>query len=903
MDYDVMVVGAGIGGMESALTLGDMGFKVLLVEKEASIGGKMILLSKVFPTLDCASCISTPKMAATANHPNVKTLIYSEVDDIVSNGGKGFSVNLHRKPTFVDLAKCTGCAECEATCTVARPDEFNAQLVARRAAHIAFPQAVPKKAIIDRPGNSPCSFTCPAGVKPHGYVSLVRSGKYEEAFRQHLEDAPLPGCLSRACYAPCEDECSRGYLDGNVSIKGIKRFMVDSYYTKHSEPEYGPPPKLNGKKVAVVGSGPAGLAAAYFLGRSGYSVIIFESEPEPGGIMRWGIPSYRLPKDILTRDIKNITALGVEIKTNAKVTSVASLQAQGFDAVYLSTGNTGGRRMNIPGEDMDGVYDCMDFLHGVNQGSAADLKGKEVVVIGGGNVAIDCARSALRLGAASVRLFCLESRNEMPAHKWELQEAAEEGVELNCSWSAKNILNDGKKVTGLEFVCCSSVFDKDGKFNPAFDETKCFSVQADKIIMAIGLRPNTSVFSQEIKLNRNGTIQSNAETLQTPIPNVFCGGDAVTGPSMIVKSIGQGKRAAFYIDRYLQGQSFTSVHFDERLPMVDREAVVRDCKDSLSLRYPTKLEKVPVAGRLNSFVEIEHAMSEEEARYNANRCLDCGGCSQCRQCVATCPAGAISLDMRTEHQNLSVGAVAIATGFEAFDAHHKPALGFGRFPNVISGVQMDRILAPTRPYNAVVRPSDGKAPSNIAFVLCTGSRDEKAGNRLCSRVCCMYSLKQAQLLMGALPLADITIYYIDIRSFGKGYEEFYQQSKGMGVYFTRGKVARIEEGEGQDLFVHYEDIEGDGGMKVAKHDLVVLSVGMLPAQGAVKLFKNDNLMTDEFNYIKEVDGDLEPGKTSIDGVFVIGTAAAARDIPDTILHSDAAAAQVAAYLKRTGCKA
>jgi heterodisulfide reductase subunit A len=202
----------------------------------------------------------------------------------------------------------------------------------------------------------------------------------------------------------------------------------------------------------------------------------------------------------------------------------------------------------------------------------------------------------------------------------------------------------------------------------------------------------------------------------------------------------------------------------------------------------------------------------------------------------------------------------------------------------------------------VVRPSDGKAPSNVAFVLCTGSRDEKAGNRLCSRVCCMYSLKQAQLLMGALPLADVTIYYIDIRSFGKGYEEFYQQSKGMGVYFTKGKVARIEESEGQDLLVHYEDIEGEGGMKTAKHDLVVLSVGMLPAQGAAKLFKDDVLLTDEFNYIKEIDGDLEPGKTSIDGVFVIGAAAAARDIPDTILHSDAAAAQVAAYLKKTGCK-
>jgi heterodisulfide reductase subunit A-like polyferredoxin len=900
MDYDVLVVGGGIGGMESALTLGDMGFRVLLVEKEASIGGKMILLSKVFPTLDCASCISTPKMAATANHPRITVLIYSEVDRIIRREDRSFLVDLHQKPTFIDQAKCTGCAQCEAVCTVAIADEFNAGLIARRAAHIAFPQAVPKKAIIDRRGTSPCSYACPAGVKAHGYVSLVRAGRYDEAFRLHLEDAPLPGCLSRACYAPCEDECTRGNLEGHVSIRAIKRFMTDRYYGDYPEPECGPREKGNGNRVAIVGSGPAGLSAGHFLAKSGYEVTIFESAAEPGGAMRWGIPSYRLPKNVLARDIKNITALGVEIRTNTMVASLRGLQDQGFDAVFLALGNTGGRKLSIPGEDLPEVYDCMEFLHGCNSGSPIDLKGKTVIVIGGGNVAIDCARSSMRLGAGQVRLVCLESGEEMPAHQWEIRQAFDEGVSFHCSWGVKCITGDHAKVTGVDLICCTSVFDALGGFNPSFDDTRTHFLEADVIILAIGLLPNTAPFSAELQLSRNRTIMVNDETLQTSVPFVFAGGDVVTGPSMIVKAIGQGRRAAFYIDRYLRGEPPDTTRFDMRLPMVDRSSIVAEAKQTVSLRLPIEVPQTPPGERVCSFDECETTMTEGEVRYSANRCLDCAGCSQCQQCAAACPARAVDFDMETVRRGIQVGSVLLATGFDLFDARNKPALGYGRFPNVITAMQMDRILAPTRPYNSVLRPSDGKTPGNIAFALCTGSRDHKAGNRLCSSVCCMYSLKQAQLLMGALPLADITIYYIDIRAFGKGYDEFYEQAKGMGVYFIKGKVARIEEREDRNLIVHYEDIEGDGGMKQAEHDLVVLSVGLLPARGATGLFDESVLEVNRFSFIRETDEDLDPCKTSIEGVFVAGAASAIRDIPDTILHSGAAAAQVAAYLKKPG---
>ncbi len=724
-DYDVLIVGGGIAGMESALTLGDMGFRVLLVEKESSIGGKMVLLSKVFPTLDCSSCISTPKMAAAANHPNIKVLTYSEIDEIDRKEDGSFAVNLRRKPKFVDPAKCTGCAQCETACTVAIADEFNSDLIARRAAHIAFPQAVPKKAVIDKKGSSPCSYTCPSGVKAHGYISLVRAGKYDEAFRLHMEDAPLPGCLSRACYAPCEENAPEAgskvrYPSGASSASWWTAIipLIPSLNT-------GRPEKSNGKKIAVVGSGPSGLGAAYFLAKSGYEVTIFESESEPGGIMRWGIPSYRLSRQVLQRDIKNITALGIKIATNTKISSLDLLKKDGFNAVYLALGITGGRRMSIPGENLNGIYDCIDFLKSYNSGTAGSMARKKVVVVGGGNVAMDSARCALRLGADSVYIAYRRSRAEAPAHAEEVESAMAEGIIFKFLANPKQIIgNDTGSVSAVE--CYEMELgepDASGRRRPVVKDGSEFMMDADIVIMAVGMLPNTAPFASELKCGRDGTIIVNTETMATSMPSVFAGGDAVTGPSMIVQAIGQGKRAAYYIDRYLNGMPLSG--FDDRLPKVDPVEVIGRAEGKISDRKPVEQKRKPVEEWVRSPEEYEITMTEDEARYSANRCLDCGGCSECMQCVAVCPADAIAFDDRVEHIKLDVGSVLLSTGFDIFDACHKPALGYGRFPNVINAMQMDRILAPTRPYNAVVRPSDGKAPSNIAFVLCTGSRDEK----------------------------------------------------------------------------------------------------------------------------------------------------------------------------------
>jgi len=895
MNYDVLVVGGGLGGMESSLKLADMGYKVLLVEKAPSVGGKMILLSKVFPTLDCASCISTPKMAATQHHPNIDVMIYSEVEEIRKNGS-GFKVRVRKKPTFVKHNLCTGCRQCEMTCNVAVPDQYNFDLVARRAAHIAFPQAVPKKAVIERQGSSPCLYTCPAGVKAHGYVALTRTGKFDEAFHLVLEDTPLVGSLGRACFALCEGECTRGTLEGPVPIRRIKRFLADRYYGTHQEAEPQTPPETDAKRVAVVGSGPAGLTAAFHLAKAGYRVKVFEAQSSPGGMLRTGIPAYRLPKDVVARDIANVTALGVEIETGVRVESVAELQKQGFAAVFIAAGLQGPAKLGVPGEDLAGVLYGVDFLRRVNLGDKVRL-GAKVAVIGGGNVAVDTARTALRLGAREVHVFSLEKENELLATPEEVEGARAEGVVFHHGLGVRTIEGADGAVRGLVTIAVKSIFDESGRFNPSYIEGTEKEVAADTVIAAIGQRAELNFTGGAGELTRNGRLVVDPQTLATPLPGVFAGGDVVTGPSMIVKAAGQGKRAAFYIDRYLKGEALDGAAFDYRLPAVDKAEVLAR-QEAYTCLSPVARKENLVRG-VTGFAEVEQPLSEEEALYSAGRCLDCGVCSQCRQCVATCPAGAVDMEMREERVEAEVASVVVSTGFRLFPADAKPQYGFGKFKNVITGMQMDRLLAPTRPYNTILRPGDGKVPENIAFILCTGSRDQTVNNQLCSRICCMYSMKHNQLLMGALPLADVTVYYIDIRAFSKGYDEFYQQARGMGTNFVKGRVARIEEMANGNLTLHYEDIDNGGRLATAEHDLVVLAVGIQPNTEYMNLFAGEELQRDEFFYVRETDEDLYPGKTSIDGVFVAGTASAAKDIPDSILHAGAAAALAAAHVERT----
>jgi NADPH-dependent glutamate synthase beta subunit-like oxidoreductase len=609
-----------------------------------------------------------------------------------------------------------------------------------------------------------------------------------------------------------------------------------------------------------------------------------------------------VPGDVLDRDIKNITALGVEIKTGVKVESLSELKKAGFQAIFIGVGNQKPRILPITGRDLGctEVRDCMAFLKESHLGDELpDLKGKHIVVLGGGNVALDVARTAVRMAPESVSIVCVEPHDKMPAHEWEVQEAEEEGIRILASGSTKRIFQDEQGKGHLEYLEVSTIqFSPEGRmlrFDVAAGTEH--DLPADVVILAIGLAPSTDPFAAELDLTRGKTIQVNTETLQTSDPLVFAGGDAVVGPSVMVEAMGQGRRAAFYIDRLLQGESL-DVPFGDTLDVIDKKDIL-DQTRNWEYVAPVSVPKRPPHERIQSFETYELPLSEEEAREEANRCLNCAECSQCQECVNICPADCIDFNQKPEPKQLRVGSVVLATGYEILDPTGKDQLGYGVLPDVITGPQLDRLLSPTRPYNGVLRPSDGKEPESIAIVLCSGSRDHTFCNPLCCRIGCMYAIKHAQLLMGALPIADVMIYYIDIRAFGKGYDEFYEQAKAMGVNFVKGKVARTELLENGSMALHFEDMLGEGGMQTREHDLVVLAVGLMPNTAPFALYKGGELERDAYNYVRVTNPVIEPGATNIAGLYLAGSVDGAKDIPDTVIYSGAAATQVAAYLERT----
>jgi NADPH-dependent glutamate synthase beta subunit-like oxidoreductase/NAD-dependent dihydropyrimidine dehydrogenase PreA subunit len=489
---------------------------------------------------------------------------------------------------------------------------------------------------------APCRTACPAGVDMRRYIHLMREGMVEEALKVITEALPFPAITGRICPHPCEKECARKDIDAAVNINALERFAADNCPVNKTQPAR----RIFSARVAVIGSGPAGLAASFELCRNGYPVTVFESLPVLGGMLRTAVPDYRLPKNILDSQINIVRDMGVEFITGTtfgRDLSLADLKQRGFQAVFLACGAQLSRRLDIGGCELEGVTWGLDFLQSYSLKGKSPVKDR-VLVIGGGNVAVDVALTALRLGARIVQIACLESKEDMPAYPEEIRQAEEEGVIINPSWGPKRILGDGKQVKGLELVRCASVTAQNGSFSPSYRDDITTIIETDMIIFAVGQVSDLSLIPREIKATGAGTILIDPVTLETTLPGVFAGGDIISTRGAAIQAIADGQRAAASIDRYLKGQDLKAGR------PAKRRRVSHPPAERIEKQPRQETPLAPVGIRQRNFKEVKTAFNEDAMIIEARRCTTCGSkavirypdeCMACDSCELNCPQNAI----------------------------------------------------------------------------------------------------------------------------------------------------------------------------------------------------------------------------------------------------------------------
>lgn len=505
-------------------------------------------------------------------------------------------------------------------------------------------------------GTAPCKTACPAHIGIQGYLQLAKEGRYEDALALIKKDNPLPAVCGHVCNRRCEDACTRGTIDEAVAIDEVKRFIAER--DLNAETRFIPKktiPSLKGgfeEKIAIIGAGPAGLSCAYFLALTGYKPTIFEKNAEPGGMLRYGIPSYKLEKDLLAAEIDVIRQLGVEIRCGVEVgkdVTIEDLREQGYKGFYAAIGCQRGRKPGISGENAEGAYAAVDFLREAGAKESFALEG-DVVVVGGGNVAIDAARISSRCTDAKISMFCLEAREKMPASNEETEEALEEGIELNCGWGPKEVLEENGHVSGVVFKKCTRVLDAQGRFSPEYDENDTVTIPCRHVIFSVGQAINWGhmLDNLHVELRPNGGALANKLTYQTSEPDIFVGGDVYTGPKFAIDAIAAGREGAISLHRYVHEHCTLTIGRNRRdFIELDKENIKVETYDSSSRQIPPKAD---VKEQAKTFRDLSQSLTEEQVKKETSRCLSCGAsvvdpnkCIGCGVCTTKCMFDAIHL--------------------------------------------------------------------------------------------------------------------------------------------------------------------------------------------------------------------------------------------------------------------
>ena len=505
-------------------------------------------------------------------------------------------------------------------------------------------------------GTAPCKTACPAHIGIQGYLQLAKEGRYEDALALIKKDNPLPAVCGHVCNRRCEDACTRGTIDEAVAIDEVKRFIAER--DLNAETRFIPKktiPSLKGgfeEKIAIIGAGPAGLSCAYFLALTGYKPTIFEKNAEPGGMLRYGIPSYKLEKDLLAAEIDVIRQLGVEIRCGVEVgkdVTIEDLREQGYKGFYAAIGYQRGRKPGISGENAEGAYAAVDFLREAGAKESFALEG-DVVVVGGGNVAIDAARISSRCTDAKISMFCLEAREKMPASNEETEEALEEGIELNCGWGPKEVLEENGHVSGVVFKKCTRVLDAQGRFSPEYDENDTVTIPCRHVIFSVGQAIDWGhmLDNLHVELRPNGGALANKLTYQTSEPDIFVGGDVYTGPKFAIDAIAAGREGAISLHRYVHEHCTLTIGRNRRdFIELDKENIKVETYDSSSRQIPPKAD---VKEQAKTFRDLSQSLTEEQVKKETSRCLSCGAsvvdpnkCIGCGVCTTKCMFDAIHL--------------------------------------------------------------------------------------------------------------------------------------------------------------------------------------------------------------------------------------------------------------------